>query len=435
MFFTFVVLLLAMPLVVATINSRTINHRQFIYNSASTGMISTLGSIICGNVGIGTFLAIYLFTQSSPVIGLSIVIAYSLGLVICGLAASRIHSISRETGTYSLVDLICARHEGSPVLPVWMPVAFIFVLRSAVQLSALALIAAEAFGLSFAHSLVLSTLIAGSYTFVGGYKAATETDLFQAAVIVILMLVIAFGITEFELETRDFFDLGPYKPFLLVGIFLFVPLSPILAVDNWQRIATADGSHVASRSYYLAAMICGSIYFLIWLVGMLPSQTGDVLQTFRTLMPSQMPWLADILFMTCILSSIDTFVMPLVTTLAEKNKSVFRLRFAVAAMFFCVGMVSYVSGDLLHSVIAAFNSLTVFLPAVLGACFLKRPAKQAAWISLNSGVIVTLILTLIDVNIAAIGGFVFSSLTYIAVDEFLNARLHRRILSKKESQT
>lgn len=418
MFFAFIILLFIIPLVIAAVNSRSIARTQYAFNNASTNITSTTGSIICGNVGIGTFLAIYLFTQSSPVIGMAIVFSYSLGLVICGLVAKRIHILARKTDTYSLVDLICARHAKSPVLPIWMPVAFIFILRSAVQLSALALIIAEAFEIAFSISLIISTFIAGSYTFIGGYKAATETDLFQAVVIVVLMLVIAFGIREFELEQRSFFDLGIYKPFLLLGIFLFVPLSPILAVDNWQRIATSRDASVARNSYFIAAFICGCIYLLIWLVGMLPTQTGDVLQTFRTLMPAEIPWLADILFMTCILSSIDTFVMPLVTTFSREDRNILQLRLAVAAIFVCVGLVSYVSGDLLNSVIAAFNSLTVFLPAVLGSFLLKHPTRQAASISLNSGVLVTLVLTLIDVNTAAIGGFAFSAIAYLVAHKF-----------------
>lgn len=418
MFFTAAVILLFCPILFAFISNTGISRNQFAFNSRSTNFLSTLGSIICGNVGIGTFLAIYLFAQASPIIGLSIVISYTLGLILCGVVARRIHAISLQTQTYSLVDLINNRHDCHYKLPVWIPVAFIFIMRSAVQLSALTLIMSEAFGISFLSSLILSTLIAGSYTFIGGYKAATETDAFQAIVIITLMILLMFGVKEYELTERDFFDLGPYKPFLLIGIFAFVPLSPVLAVDNWQRIATAKNAQTAQWSYFTAAIICGAIYASIWLVGMLPSQTGDVLQTFRSLMPETAPWLADILFITCILSSIDTFVMPLVSTLTQNDTKLKNLRLAVIFLFLCVGMVSYLMGDILNSVIAAFNSLTVFLPAVLGVFLLRKPIRYAAWLSLNGGVIVTLLLTIIDINIAAIGGFIFSAIVYVVVTKY-----------------
>ena len=425
MFIIAILILLAAPLLLVVFRKQAHTTASYTLNQDGNGLFIAVCSIICGNVGIGTFVAIFLFTQASPVIGLSIVVAYTIGLFACSFIAPLIHKKAREFEAYSLIDFINHAHGNGALFPIWIPISLIFILRSSVQLTALAMIIASAFDIGLIASLSFSAVLVGSYTLVGGYKAATESDVIQAGIIFCLVLVALTGMNEFEMRDAQFFDLGPYKPFLLIGIFLFVPFSAPLAVDNWQRMATTPDASTARLAYAIAAVLCSVVYGTIWLAGMLPSSTGDALQTFRSFMPEQMPWLADVLFITCIISSIDTFVMPLVTPLARRGASLAQLRWAVAALFCVLACVSLILGDLLENVIAAFNSLTVFLPSVVAALCFKKLQKWAAWASLNAGIVATLLLSAIDINMAAIGGFAFSTIVYLAVS-YGHSRLTNR---------
>lgn len=405
-------LVLLTPLAIAILRSRRTTVADFVLNSNRSSLLQTIASIVGGNVGIGTFIAIFLFSNASPLIGISLAVTYTAGLLLCALVAPRVHRASRDNDAFGLVDFIASAHGiGNPAL-IWLPVAVVFMLRTVVQVMALAAIVGAVFQLPFAQALGLSALLASTYVVVGGYKAATETDIFQVAIIVTVMVLALFGLTfEFDRE-RDYLDLGPYKPILLLGIFLFIPLSPILAVDNWQRIATAPSPLVARRAYMIAALICGAIYTIIVMVALQTGPATDVLERFRNLMPGGQRWLADAMFAACIMSSIDTFVMPLVTTFARKGLSLRSLRALVAGLFLVVATVALAIGDILSGIIAAFNSLTVFLPAVLGALLLRKPSPRAAVSSLCLGVVSTLLLSAVDINSAALAGFLLSAATY-----------------------
>lgn len=384
----------------------------FVFNAGRNSLAKATASVICSNVGIGTFVAIFLFARASPVVGISIVLAGTLGLLLCAILARRIHEISRRTGAYGLVDLIIVTHGvRNPVL-VWLPVAAVFVLRIMIQLIALALILGEAFDLSPAAALAASTLFSGVFVMIGGYKAATEVDLFHAAVILALMACVALALPSAGFAERDLIDLGPYAPILLVGVFVFLPFSAVLGIDNWQRISTAQSAGVARQAYLWGTLVCGLIYATIAAAALLPGASDDVLASFRGLMPAAAPWLADILFACAIVSSIDTFMMPLVSTFARHGMGLGQLRMLVTGLFVVVAVLAAFVGDILSSVIAAFNSLAVFLPAVAGAFLLDNPKPRAATLSMMLGVATTLALTAVDPDSAAPIGFAVSASVY-----------------------
>lgn len=403
---------LILPVVIAVARSRQMDVPAFVFNAGRNSLAEITASVVCGNIGIGTFVAIFLFTQASPVIGVSIVVAYTMGLLLCAVLARHIHDASARANAYGLVDLIVATHGVRHALLVWLPVSIVFILRIMVQLAALALILVETFGLSPIAALVAATIFSGCYVVIGGYRAATETDIFHAAVILSLLLYVAATMPPGVGAEKAFLDLGPYTPVLLVGIFLFLPFSAVMGIDNWQRIATAENAAVATKAYSIGAVICGLSYATIAAVALLPGSQADVLASFRALMPAGAPWLADMLFACAIISTIDTFMVPLTSTFARRGLNLAQLRLLVAGLFVLVAVLTGIMGNLLSNIIAAFNSLAVFLPAVFGALLLRDPKPEAAIASMVIGVTVSLLLTTIDINSAAPVGFAISATVY-----------------------
>lgn len=410
---------LILPIVIAVARSRQMDVPAFVFNAGRNSLAEITASVVCGNIGIGTFVAIFLFTQASPVIGISIAGAYTTGLLLCAVLARRIHEAAARANAYGLVDLIVATHGVRLPLLVWLPVAVVFILRIMVQLAALALILAEAFGLSPTTALIVATVFSGCYVVIGGYKAATETDMFHAAVILSILLFVATTMPSGVVASRQILDFGPYTPVLLIGIFLFLPFSAVLGIDNWQRIATAHTAAVAVKAYSIGAVICGLCYATIVAVALLPSIETDVLASFRILMPPSAPWLADVLFACAIISTIDTFMVPLTTTFARQGWTLGKLRMLVAGLFALVAVLTAIMSDLLSNIIAAFNGLAVFLPAVFGSFLLREAKPQAAIASMNLGLIVGILTTTIDINSAAPIAFAVSSTTYWLVNNAL----------------
>lgn len=407
-----IVFVLLAPLVYALVRTRNATRADFIFNSGRTGALATVAGIVCGNIGAGTFVALLLFSDASPIMGISLAGAYALGLVICAAIAPVVHQQSRRYGVHGLVDLIVAAHGVRYPLAIWIPIAFVFLLRTAVQLLALAAILATILPVSNLAALLLASALTGTYTAIGGYRVATETDIFQAAVILMGIGVLTVTNAGDMPQIDNVFDLGPYKLPLLIGIWLFIPVSAVLAVDNWQRMATARTPAVARRAFLIAAPLCLFCYMgIVWL-GLKGHAGEEVLAVLRASMPAQWTWLADVMLIAVLMSTMDTFVMPLVTSLERTRYTLRQLRLIVLTLFGVLAIAAYTMGPLLNSIIAAFSSLVVFLPAVLAALLWRRLSATAAIASLNLGVAVSLILVGVDLNYAAFAGFATALLTY-----------------------
>ncbi|MEN3794618.1 hypothetical protein [Fulvimarina sp. MAC3] len=414
-----VVALLLLPLLLAAITrpSKPGNRAaEFALNAGRNGPLATFAGAVSGNIGIGSFVALFLFTGQSPVLGFSIALAYSLGLVLCAALAGTIRKVAGERGTVGLIDLVAMTEGRIGRRIVFACFAFVFVLRSAIQLAALGLLTAPYLGVETALAVTASGLLIAVYLLVGGYRAAVETDIVQAGVILVAMVVCMAGLSGLDAPDRPFFTFGEYRPALLAGVWLFIPWSAVLAVDNWQRITLARSDGVAQVSYLAAALVCGLLFWGMAYAGYASPPGAEVFETYARLAPEAMPWIATVMFVACIMSSIDTFIMALVVG-GNRDAAIGAMRIMILVLTGLATVAAILFGDLLSTVVAAFNSLAVFLPAALGALFLSAPGRFAAPISMSLGLIAAIAFTFVDVNSASLVGFCLAALSYGLVSQ------------------
>ncbi|SFR36326.1 Na+/proline symporter [Yoonia tamlensis] len=386
---------------------------QFALNSGGNGWVCTTAGAISGNVGVGTFLALFLFSQNSPIIGFAIALAYTSGLFLCAALAPILHARGEHFGIVGLVDLITKSHGLRHQSLIWMPLAIVFVLRSAVQIGALGLLVQASLPGQYTVAVVICTAVLGLYLVIGGYQAAVQSDVFQAAVLLGAIGFVALNLTVPTTPTAPVITFGTHHPAILIGICLFIPFSALLAVDNWQRITIAQTPQIARQSYVVAGIVCGFIYGVICLVGYFASPAQTMQAAFEMMLPAGMGWVVIAMLTACIMSSVDTFIMPLTNGLGP-NLSIKRMRFIVVALLTITAVVSILMGDLINQVITAFNTLSVFLPVALGSLFLKAPGARAAFISMNAGVFSALFVNFFAQDFATIVGFMVASISYYA---------------------
>ena len=413
--------LLVLPLIYSVLRGLGKGTDRFLFNAGETPFLTTLGSAIAGNIGIGTFVALFLFASQSVLIGAALAIAYMIGLLLCAAFAPRIHHIARASGQYGLINFLIFQHGIASRFAIWVPFAVVFGLRTLVQLMALALIVQLSFGLDPVTAMLCAALGVALYTSLGGYQAATQTDAFQAIILLcgvaFLAAVIFADGSRAPAAPGPWHDLGPFGPELLVGIAILFPFSTVLSVDNWHRIATSDRAQNARRAYIMAAVACSFINgVIVWLGYLAPAPAGTSAETImlglRDVMPLGQGWIADAILVVAVMSSIDTFTMPLIGAFAGRVQSMVRLRLATFGFFAVLVVLGLWIGDILQSVVAAFNSVVVFLPAVFGALFLNDRAPQAALLSCGIGVAATIVMTVFLSEAAGLAGFAISFAIY-----------------------
>ena len=405
-------LLLTLPLALAVARAPAMRLERYLFNTGGNSTLRMAASVVASNVGIGTFVALYAFSTQSPLVGAAIAGAYTLGLLACAACTGPIRALAARTGTHGLVDAIVAVHGVRNVWLVWLPISTVFFMRATIQLLALAMIIAGALGWSFSAAMLAAVIFAGACVVLGGYRVATETDAVQAAVIVTGVAIAAAGVLARGDVPHFAMDLGPFPPSLFLGILLLLPFSAVISIDNWQRITTARSTGAARKAFLMGGLVAGCVYALIVTVA-LARGAGDVTDVFRAAMPAGLAILADLVFVACIMSSVDTLILPMMTTFARRGMSLARIRLAVCALFCLLGIVCLLAGDLLQSVVAAFSTLVVFLPVVLGT-FHGIAAPRAAIASLWTGLAVVVVMIGIDINLAGIVGFAVAALVYAA---------------------
>ena len=385
---------------------------SFALNVGGNGLLGTTAGAISGNVGIGTFLALFLFSQSSPIIGFSIAIAYTIGLFLCALLAPILQARGKHYQSIGLIDLIAKSHNVGNRGWIWAPLAIVFILRSAVQIGALGLIAQATFAGQHTTAVLACTFVLGLYLVIGGYRAAVQSDIAQTAVLLVGIALAATGLSWPDQALPNVVNFGDYSPAILIGIWFFIPFSALLAVDNWQRITIASSPSVARQSYLIAGVVCGMIYAVICLAGCF-STNGQTMQAcFQSLVPAGMAWVVAAMLTACIMSSVDTFIMPLANGLG-RHLRVGQLRVIITLLLITSAVVTIAMGDLLSKVIAAFNTLSVFLPAAMASLFVAAPSARAAIVSMNAGLITALSLSFVIPDIAALFGFIAALLGYL----------------------
>lgn len=396
--------------------SGTPDASQFALNVGGNGLLSTTAGAISGNIGIGTFLALFLFSQSSPIIGFSIAVTYTFGLFLCAAFAPILHARGQLFESVGLIDLIAKSHRVDKRIWIWAPLATVFVLRSAVQIGALALIAQSALAGQPITAVLACTSVLGLYLVIGGYRAAVQSDIAQAAVLLAGVMLAASGLSLPATGLRPVFNFGDYSPLILIGIWLFIPFSALLAVDNWQRITIASSPRVARQSYVIAGVACGVVYAVICLAGYLSASGQSMQVSFERLVPDGMAWVVAAMLTACIMSSVDTFIMPLTNGVGRQLR-IGQMRAIIMLLLAAAALVTIAMGDLLSKVIAAFNTLSVFLPAAMAALFVKGPSARAAIVSMNTGLVTALSLSFAVPDIAALCGFIAALAGYVALSK------------------
>ena len=187
----------------------------------------------------------------------------------------------------------------------------------------------------------------------------------------------------------------------------------MLAVDDWQRIALAPTDRVARGGSLVAAPVCGAIFAVIAPAGHWTGAGGGGGRhggQLRRAHAGRLRVLATPVFVACIRSSVDTFVMPLVASLGRRSLAI--VRAAAGGLVALAVLVATVSGDVPSSVIAAFNGPVMFLPAAAGALLLAPRPRPAAVVSMNGGLAVA---ATVARDLAPLGGLPTAAILYVAL--------------------
>jgi len=307
----------------------------------------------------------------------------------------------------------------------------------AAQFVAFGIISSALTGISLTEGILLAAGVVTLYTFFGGMWAVSITDFLQSIFIVaglILASVQVFGIVDFDAVLAN----------VPAGFFYFLPEADINSIGNYfaawitigfgsiatqvifQRVMSAKSENVAIRGSYIA----GFMYLTLGLIPLALALPAPVLMpefiTIHAGTPYMQMLLPDlvvgftspfvqVLFFGALLSAVlSTASSSLLAPAAILSENILKpilgkisdqyflwlTRFAVLIVSFGALALALHRGDIYDLVgLAASVGLTsLFVPFVAGL-FWKRASAIAAFVSMTSGLVVWVVVSLIGSEI------------------------------------
>ena len=304
----------------------------------------------------------------------------------------------------------------------------------AAQITALGLVFNIVSGgeISTEAGMVIGTLSVLIYVIFGGMLAVAWTDFIQMIVLIIGLSFIAYlasgmaggtGQVLALAQSKDWFRMAPAANFKDIVFFLAAGITMMLGSipqqDVFQRVMSAKDAKTASRG----AVIGGLAYLAFAFVPMfivacavliMPEQTKEFLandpqKILPTLILTQMPFAAQVIFFGALLSAIKscasaTLLAPstsfveniykhLRPRLSDKQEL---LAFRVTLFFFACGVLAYamaMKGTQIYEMVSSAYQVTLvgaFVPLVCGL-YWKRATRQGAITSITFGIFTWLV--------------------------------------------
>jgi len=334
-------------------------------------------------------------------------VGMAIGLIFLGLTAKKVKSIADEKGFLTISEYILNKFDkkNSTLASVIFFLAFFALLSG--QFIAGGNLFAPLLNISYSGAIIILGVGTLFYLFLGGFKAVIKTDFLQFLIMFFVSIFLLFNINlgEYSPAQTDILAVGgqTIAIFLLMGTFIIFS-SP----DIWQRIFAAKSVQVAKKASYISAGLFVVLGTTLSLIGIAAKNnfpnidSGEALYYgMFQLLPASLLGLAVIVILAAIMSTIDTELFYLSSSIAkdilpsrrdrtsEEIARIIRrglLGLAAASMLIAI----FVSNILL--LLFALISLALATsPVIIGSLFWKIK-NNAAFLSMLAGLITFVVL-------------------------------------------
>ena len=324
---------------IAWISSRRVhNFSDYLVAGRRLGTPLASLSLLATWFGAGTLLASADEVRS---VGLSAAALEPIGPGICLLLVGLFYAAPlRRQGLLTLGDFFAGRFGRSAEIvsaAIMVPSFFGWI---AAQLSVLAALLGELFGIPLAAGLLLVTAVAVGYTLIGGMWSVTLTDAVQGVIVGFALVALGVsalaelgagsalgGLARLGRETpSDLLAVVPGEMTALLawsGLLIAGALGNIPGQDVLQRVFSSRSEQVARR----ACLIAGSLYLGLGAIPvvlgltsrlLLPGYEGDMLAALGRILFSPLAALALVLLVvSALLSTVDSALISAASVLAQ----------------------------------------------------------------------------------------------------------------------
>ena len=322
--------------------SRTSTSEDFLIGGRDRNSLAILFSKFAGAIGVSTLITYtgYAYTFGWGLFAMSIgsVVGY---LIFAFWAAPKIKRLSLKGQFYTQGDLpsFVTKNKNTAVITnlTTIVVQFFWVVLS---LAGGAKIIAFFDIFSYETALLITTGVVLIYVLLSGYKAVIITDIIQALIIIVFLIIVIYGVIDIPNLTDVIYNSTPEKVSLgsVIGLILYGGFSVFGMADRYQLCYSAKNEKSLKLGLGLAIVPVLFISLMLLLIGLyvfqqIPSLDPDTVFVYAMkhfLNPSWLPLLL-ILFFAGLMSTADTSIFAVASHSifnTKKEHKITRLRYA-----------------------------------------------------------------------------------------------------------
>ncbi len=375
---------------------------------------------------------------------LAVPASYFFHLLIFALFfAPKIKEFGDQTGGYTLPDYLAFKFSERVRGISAFVILVTFALYLALQILAFGLFVAAFSGFEPNTATIIAALITIGYTAVGGIRADMRTDLFQFAIMMVLLFIFLpeiineAGINRMIELPLEFLNGSNFAPsYVWVFALFFLGSSVIASPDLWVRAYAGKDSATVKKSMILSSFMVLAFMGMAVLLGiagkvLIPeSSSNEIIPNLLVkFVPTGLFGLMMAGFFAAIMSSADTVLLVLSMTAVRdiyqkkinpqaSDELLLKLSRNLIIIFGLIGLgVALVIFNIAHLSLQAVSFYACLIPVIVAGFYGKRRNERGAYWSIVLGFIATVIGLFFDPVQAFIPGIIISSLAYYLVRE------------------
>lgn len=408
-------------------SSRNQNDEDYMIGNRQLNLWGFLLSVVASYIGGAALVAYSAYVYQFGISAIAVFGGTAAGFLLFVPYALKIRKLSENHKFHTLSDYLYYRfgNRSGAFSAILLFIVYFGMLLN--QFIAGSSILSGISGWSYETSLIISSTVISVYLFAGGFRSVVKTDVFQYLVLVVVFILIAvlasgkqWSLAAEAINYKNA-DMGMSIAFVLFGILIIFQ-----SAEYWQRVYAAKSEKVVRQGLALSALLVVVTGLVITIVGLTAHHFLPGLEArnafaggLKLIFPNQFLGVGLILIFAAIMSSADTIIFVLASSIAKdffghlptkKAKSIplARLTRWLTLLFSILGLLfALVFRDLVQVFVFITGLGFTIIPAVI-ASFHFKLKEVAVFSSFIAGSIWVLLLIISgnlipEASIASVG--------------------------------
>jgi Na+/proline symporter len=391
--------------------SRRKTDADFMIAGRKIGIIGFVTSVVASYIGGAALVAYTAYVYRFGISAIAVFLGTAIGFIVFIPYAMKLRKFSGVREFYTLSDWLNFKMGKTVGLASSVILIIVYSGMLLNQFIAGSSILANISGWSYETGLLISSCIIATYLLAGGFRSVIRTDIFQYMVMVVMLVLLGIVMMgdrrSFVMEMVDFsrMNTGMTVAFTAFGILIIFQ-----SAEYWQRVYGAKSDRVVKSGLIGSAVFTVLTGIAITMVGLSAHvhlhgiEAKDAFAEGLTLlMPDKLLGAALILIFAAIMSSADTQIFVLASSVAvdwvdklskQKSDSKRRMKITRLGIIGFTGL-SFLGAWFLRDLVAVIIFITgigfSIIPAAV-ASFHWKISSRAAMASFISGPVYVFIL-------------------------------------------